>query len=329
MLALKDALIANQGGTGFKLFRFHRVTRRIANRFGSRTARTWLQAVTHFKAGIDERAIRMALAGQDLAAVEAAVRGSGFGQMMRALEDPLARTAGAAGTASAQVLEEAGFSMQFNAVHPNVVLFARDSSAGLVVQITKDVKEAIRTVVALGAQQGLTIMQQARAIRETVSLAPNVASAPLRFADELRRGDLAATRRRLSATDKAQIRSRIKRGTVTDSFITKMQERYTKSLTNARALTIARTETLRAANFGQQESWVQATRQGVLPADSRRFWIVTPDELLSVEHAQIPSMNPVGRGMDELFDTPDGFFMYPPSRPNCRCGIGLGIPGLQ
>ncbi|KKL81232.1 hypothetical protein LCGC14_1996790 [marine sediment metagenome] len=66
-------------------------------------------------------------------------------------------------------------------------------------------------------------------------------------------------------------------------------------------------------------------QQGALPVDSRRFWIVTPDDRLSPEHATIPSLNPIGRGMEEPFDTPDGLFMYPPSRPNCRCGIGLGI----
>ena len=66
-------------------------------------------------------------------------------------------------------------------------------------------------------------------------------------------------------------------------------------------------------------------QQGVLPQDSRRFWIVTPDEKLSEAHAQIPAMNPDGRGMEEVFDTTEGPFMFPPSRPACRCGIGLGV----
>lgn len=325
MLTLAKAITANQGG-GSLLFSFHKVAARISRRFGPQTATAWMRAVTRFQGGISERALRAAVAAKDIAGIEAAIRGSGFGQMLRGLEDPFKRAAQAAGTSSAQTLNEAGFLLQFNAVHPNVVLFARDQSAQLIVTITEDVREAIRTVVALGAQEGLNIVQQARAIRETVGLVPSVANAPLHMGAAIRSGDTAtAIGRRLSAVDKAQIRSRIARGTVTEAFIEKMQERYSRSLLNRRGLNIARTESLRAAHAGQQESWIQAVQQKALPRDSRRFWIVTPDDRLSVEHAQIPAMNPLGRGMNETFITPDGDFMFPPSRTNCRCGIGLGI----
>lgn len=326
MLALADAIAVNQGAGGPLMFRFHSVAARISKQFSTQTAASWMKALTQFRGGINETALRTALAGGNVAAIEAAVKGSGFGNMMRALEDPLARTARATGTASAKILNKAGFPMQFNAVHPNVVLFARDQAATLAVSMTADVREAVRTVVALGAQQGLTVVQQARAIREVVGLPPNWAGAPLKLGDAIRTGDISgATRRRLSAATKQEIRSQIKKGTVTQAFIEKMEARYAASLTNRRALNIARTETLRASNFGQQESWVQAKEQGVLPADSRRFWIVTPDDRLSPEHAQIPALNPVGRGMEEDFDTPDGPFLFPPSRTNCRCGIGLGV----
>ncbi len=326
MLALADAIVVNQGAGGPLMFRFHSVAARISKQFSTQTAASWMNALTQFKGGINETALRTALAGGNVAAIEAAVKGSGFGNMMRALEDPLARTARATGTASATILNKAGFPLQFNAVHPNVVLFARDHAATLAVGMTADVREAVRTVVALGAQQGLTVVQQARAIREVVGLPPNWAGAPLKLGDAIRNGDISgATRRRLSATTKQEIRSRIKRGTVNQAFIEKMEARYAASLTNRRALNIARTETLRSANFGQQESWVQAKEQGVISPDSRRFWIVTPDDRLSPEHAQIPALNPVGRGIEEDFDTPDGPFLFPPSRTNCRCGIGLGV----
>ena len=326
MLPLARAIAVNAGVDDVLMFRFHATARRIAEKFGPQTARAWMRAVTRFQGTIDEKALRAALSAKSLVQINAAVGASSFGQMMRDLEKPFARTATATGTASAKVLSEAGFPMQFNAVHPNVVQFARDQAAALVVDVTDDVREAVRTVVALGAQQGLTVEQQARAIREVVGLPPNQARAPLRLGAEIRAGRAGrATRRRLSATTKAQIRSRVARGTVTEAFIERVQKQYAASLTNRRALNIAGTESRRAANFGQSESWQQAVDQGSLPADSRRFWLPTPDERLSEEHARIPSMNSDGRGMNEPFDTPEGSFMYPPSRTNCRCGIGLGV----
>jgi len=326
MLPLAKALVANQTGEEFLMFRFNKVTARLAKRFTPQTMATYMQAVTRFQGGISERALRLALASGNIQAIEAAVGPSRFGQMMRRLEKPLRSTAAAAGTASAQILEKGGFPMQFNAFHPNVVLFARDQAATLVTGITKDVRVAIRTVVALGAQEGLTVVQQARAIREVVALPGTWAKAPLTLHKEILDGQISkATRRRLSGVDKQLIRSRIQRGTATPAFARRMQARYAKSLINSRALAIAQHETLRAANFGQQQSWVQAIQQKALPQNSRRFWLVTADDRLSQSHAEIPGMNPDGVGMEEEFDTPEGSFDFPPIRARCRCGVGLGI----
>jgi len=326
VLSLAEALVANQTGEEFLMFRFHKVAARLAKRFEPAVVSAWMRALSRFESGISERVLRAALVSGNVAAIDAAVGSSRFGQMMRRLENPLRSTAAATGTASAQLLKQGGFPMQFNAFHPNVVLFAREQVATLVVNIPADVRAAIRTVVALGAQEGLTVVQQARAIREVVGLPPNWSKAPLTLRKEILEGKLAkATGRRLSGVDKQLIRSRIQRGTVTTAFADKMKARYAKSLINSRALSIARFETLRAANFGQQQSWVQAIQQKALPQNSRRFWLVTADDRLSRSHAEIPGMNPDGRGMDEEFETPEGNFDFPPIRARCRCGIGLGV----
>ncbi len=324
MLLLKDAIAAN-AGKGTKMFRFYKTTHRVADRFSPRVANSWLKAVTMFQAGISETAVGKAIASGNLARIEKAIGGSRFGRMMLALEDPLARTAAAAGKASAKTLGVGGFEFEFNATHTNVIQFARDQAAALVVDVADDAREAIRTVTALGAQQGLTIPQQARAIREIVPLPPPWQAAPLHLAEDIRKGrTAAATARRLSATDKAQIRSRIAKGTVTDDFVKQMQTRYTNSLVNRRGLNIAATESLRAANFGVQNSWEQAVQQGALSNKSRKFWLVTPDERLSQKHATIPGLNLKGRKINEMFVTTEGPHMHPPSRPNCRCSVGLG-----
>jgi hypothetical protein len=47
-----------------------------------------------------------------------------------------------------------------------------------------------------------------------------------------------------------------------------------------RAELIARTETMRASNEGQQEAWDQAVEEGLLTGNEQQEWIVTPDDRL-------------------------------------------------
>ncbi len=326
VLPLKRALEVALNTDAPRIFRFHRIVGRISARFEPRVANKWLNALDRFRGGIPMSQLRMAVMSGNLSNIQAAVNASRFGQMMKDLEAPLTRTVQTAGRAAAKTLNEGGFPLQFNAIHPNVIMYARDNvGLQLAADVTAEAREAVRVVVALGAQQGLTVNQQARAIRELVGLRPAHAAAPLRFAQELREGKVAAaTRRRLSGADKAMIRSRIAKGTVNESFVLRMRKKYTSSLINRRALDIARTETLTAAHFGVHESWKQGISKGALGAASRKFWLPTPDERLSEEHARIPGMNPNGRRVDEAFDTTEGPRLYPPSRPNCRCGVGLG-----
>lgn len=310
---------------------FYKVARRVSARFQPKVRRSFLKAVKRLQDRIDEIELRSAVASGNLSAIEAAagvgIIGAGI-EGDDALRKALADTSSVTGHLGAEILEDAtGLAVSFNAVNPNVVLFARQQVAELVVRVSDDVKEAIRIVVAAGAEQGLTHVQQARAIREIVGLPPNWAQAPLRLGEELRDGKAAeATARRLSATDKAQIRSRIKNGTVTEDFVERMQTRYTDSLVNRRALNIARTETSRASHGGLRLGWQQAIEQEVLPVDTKRVWIVTLDDRLRPTHAEIPIRNPEGVGMDEPFDTPFGAVLDPPAEPNCRCGVGLVFP---
>ncbi len=293
-----------------------------------------MRAVRTFRGQIDEAALRQAVASASPAQVEAAVATGGNLQVIMDgtdIELLFRHAAADTGAAGADVLEAAtGIATQFNRMSPRVVMLARSQAGNLVVEVGSEVVETIRIVTALGSGMGLTVTEQARAIKEAIALPSVWANAPLNLRQNIIDGDVAAaTNRRLSGIDKAQIRSRIAKGTVDDAFLDKMQARYTESLLNRRALNIARTESLRAAHAGQREGWKQAVEQGVLPKTARRFWVVTPDERLSLEHALIPGMNEDGRGLDEPFDTPDGWFMDPPIRTNCRCGTGLMFPGLR
>lgn len=301
--------------------------RRVEAQYGPRVATAYTQAVLKHQRSVSTTALRTAIASGNVDRIAAAVRPLDLQRdVLRAVGDPLTATSRAAGAASARVLEANGVAAMFNATDPEVARFARAQGAQLVRDVPASTKAVIAEVIARGAERGLTVDQQARAIREVVGLPPQWAGAPTRFADDIRQGrEAAATSRRVSAASQQEIRNRIRAGTVTEAFIAEKQAEYARSLVNARARRIARTETSRAAHHGVNESWRQAAAQGALPPSTRRFWIVTPDERLSLEHARIPAMNPKGRKLDEPFVTTEGLHMYPPSRPHCRCSVGLAF----
>lgn len=309
-----------------RIVNFNEMVKRVSARFGNQAALSWTKAVTKFEKGISEAALRSAIASRSVAKIEAAIRPTA---LQRAVElsmiEPLAGAVRAAGSGSAQMLRAAGLEIQFNAAHPNVALYARQQAARLVVGVAKETKAIIAEVIARGAERGLTVVQQARAIREVIGLPPNWANAPTALGDELRAGEISsATSRKLSARLKQQIRSAAKNDKMTEEFIAKVTKEYGETLIYHRAQTIARTETLRASHYGLEESWNQAKQDGLLPTTTRQTWIVTPDDRLCPICNRIPGMNPEGRRLGESFMTPEGLVDYPPApHPNCRCSVGL------
>jgi hypothetical protein len=307
---------------------FSRLVLQVSERFGALAAQDWTRAVLSYEGRISEHRLRSAIASGNVNAIEAVIGPTKLAAAVsRALTGPITSTIQAVGSEVARVLTARGIQLSFNAMHPNVVLFAREKAAELVAGIPKETKQIIAEVIARGAERGLTVVEQARAIREVIGLPPHWANAPQALAEELRNGEIAsATSRRMSAVLKQQIRSAAANDTMTEAFIKSVTKDYSASLINARALTIARTETIRAANFGLAESWDQGVDQGVLPATVKQVWIVTPDDRLCYICSRIPDMNPDGRGLGESFMTPEGPVDLPPApHPNCRCAVGLSF----
>lgn len=324
---ISTRLALQQVGPGGAI-QFGATLRRVAERYGNQAALRYAKAVLGTQANISEAMLKSAIVSKQFQRIDAAVQASVLGgNIENAMRKPLGEAAQQAGMASTNVLNAYGITASFNASHPNVTLYARQRAANLVVGIHEETRKVIRTVIAAGNEFGLTVDQQARAIREVVGLPPQWATAPINLGNAIRNGDISgAVGRKLSAVEKQMIRSRILNGTVTEGFISDMQKRYAQKLVNLRARTIARTETLAAVHYGQLQSWQQAVDQKALPTTVRRFWVVTPDERLSLQHSMIPGLNPQGRRIDEPFVTTEGLFMYPPSRPNCRCTVGLMVP---
>jgi SPP1 gp7 family putative phage head morphogenesis protein len=89
-----------------------------------------------------------------------------------------------------------------------------------------------------------------------------------------------------------------------------------------RAETIARTETMRAANEGQIEAWQQAAETGLLTGNESTEWITTPDDRLC------PICEPLDGQTTALggtFEVDGDRVSSPPAHPRCRCTVGLAV----
>lgn len=96
---------------------------------------------------------------------------------------------------------------------------------------------------------------------------------------------------------------------------------YAKKAWQARAVTIARTETLRASNEGQRQAWNQATKQGLLSGQELREWITTYDDRTCPICAPMDGQL---TGLKEGFKLPDGSSVSgPPAHVKCRCAQGI------
>jgi hypothetical protein len=299
---------------------------KVANRYGRAAAERWATTLARYKSRINETALLTALHTGSYAQIQAAVDATALSKAIQTgMQQPIGAAVHGGGLVATGAMKKAGLAFSFNAVHPNVILYAHTRSAALVTDIAEDTRAMIRTVVGLGAQGLATVDEQARLIRGLVGLPRHYVLAPLRLGDELRRGAYgAALGRGLPGQDLRRIRSAMRRGLPLDpTVIGDMQERYSQRLINLRAMTIARTETMAAANFGVNEAWRQAQTEGLLPKDARRVWINTPDSRICPICARIPGLNPEGRLVDEPFFTPLGKILNPPAHVSCRCTTGL------
>lgn len=309
--------------------RFYRIAHRISDRLDPEVRDAFLQAVEDVRATVDLSALESAVRSGDVRLVQTLLGAERLKQALGAetadLRSLLTRAYGATGEASGEALAAAlGVDFTFDFRDPLSIQYARTHTGTLIKWITDDQLLAVRGIMDRAQVEGIPPRKAARYVHQIVGIRQDWAGAPLNLRQEILDGHAAAaTSRRLDAALKAEIRSRIRRGTVTEEWLDKVQERYAHSLRRRRALDIARTETLRASNAGQRQSWRDAQRKRVIPDTARRFWVVTPDERLRETHAQVPLDNPEGVALDQPFDTFLGPVDGPPLETNCRCGEAL------
>lgn len=148
----------------------------------------------------------------------------------------------------------------------------------------------------------------------------------------VRHGIIAREIRRVQSHTKNLVRQIIQRGIEEGLSIPKIAREIRRewidkesAISKVRATRIARTETVRASNYGSIEG-ARSAGEGV-----KKFWIATPDSRVRETHAEAENQDPIG--LDDLFTVGSAQLKYPgdPEGPpeetiQCRCTIGYKTP---
>lgn len=187
------------------------------------------------------------------------------------------------------------FEMAFDATNPEAVRWAETRAARLIVEVGRETRRAVREIVSRAFSEGIPPREAARLIKDVVGLTSRQA------------GAVAGLRARLAAKG------------VRAAEVQRRTSRYASRLRRRRALTIARTETMAAANEGQRQLWLQAKASGYLSDQDRRRWVVTPDERLCEVCA--PMRRATAPLAADTWTKVDGTVVTLPlpAHPNCRC----------
>jgi hypothetical protein len=298
-------------------------------------------------------ALQIGDAGKVLQIVAGVATGAEQAAFTAALQEAVwgAAAAEAAGVA----LRAVDFS--FDRLNPALINFLQTYSLGLIRQIGEDTRDAVRQALVAGMTAGASPIATARDVRQAVGLTKRQSLAAQNYRKELETFHLktkaggynlgakidrvngrqvfkpdadgnpkdGVDQRRLRdfRYDGQLQRAMDKTKPLKPDQIDKMVAAYARKYRRYRSEMIARTESLRATNYGVQEAWRQAIATNKMPeALVRRAWVLARDERTCSVCAPVPKLNPKrGVKFDQPFATPKGPVMLPPIHPNCRCTI--------
>lgn len=191
-----------------------------------------------------------------------------------------------------------GIKVDWDAQSPGAQDWIEAHAAELVQGVTAETMEAIRTIVENAFTKGGTPRSTALQIKQRIGLTVRGANAVARFESAL----------------------------VADGYGPEYVQRrvleYTNRLLMQRAMNIARTETLRASNQGQQALWEQAADEGYIDRDkAKRVWVIAHDERVC------PICRPLSGKTASLSGEFPGGYRQPPAHPQCRCSMILKPTG--
>lgn len=184
--------------------------------------------------------------------------------------------------------------LAYNPESPVAQRLRERRSSELIQGLSTETRRALRLAIVRGLNEGLTPHDLAGVIQRMIGLTTAQAQAVLSYRQQM--VDLGHTLDRVNELV----------GVYADK---KLQQR---------AMTIARTESMRAVNEGVHEAWRQAQRSGKIGPKARKKWVADADacdHCAPLHGTTVPV---------------DGAFVYrgtrlsgPPAHPNCRCTLML------
>lgn len=193
--------------------------------------------------------------------------------------------------------------------------WVKDHVGEYVVGISELSRAAIRTIISAAFVNGLHPRESAKFIAKVIGLTAQQTESVVRLQTNL----FAAAEGKVVSAGAFHVR--VPAGGASVEFVDSTLERYTKRLLRQRAINIARTETLAAANAGQTILWRDAQAKGKISHLTQRVWITTPDDRLCPE---CRAMNGQVVELNATFTSPGGAAVdHPPLHSSCRCATGL------
>lgn len=241
-------------------------------------------------------------------------------------------TASAGVQTSEEVVRKAKVTFSFDEVDQNSVEAARNFRNNLITRVTADTARAVQVAIADGINRGQSPEWIARRVRLVIGLTPRQAQSLVNYANGLEARNKEMLARAVNPMLEAEIGERWNNDKpATPSQTARLVDDYGARLLAQRATDIARTETLRAANLGAEQSMRQANDDGMFgDFELRRFWLDTNDAKTRPDHREVPKLNPDGVALDEPFVYPGGRTIARPGDPNaadasmvvnCRCTV--------
>jgi len=146
--------------------------------------------------------------------------------------------------------------------------WAAENAGIMITQVTDQTKLGVRDIIARSIADGIPPRASAREIRQIVGLTQRQANSVINFKRDLE-------------DQMARGKSPFKTVPLTQPRIDRMTDKFSKKQLRFRSEMIARTETIRSSNMGQQAIWEQAAERGLIDENvAVRRWVVTEDDRL-------------------------------------------------
>ncbi len=217
----------------------------------------------------------------------------------------------------------------FDALNPEVITWAEVNAAKQIKLINAATRAGVRQLVLDMFNEGIAPAKAARQIRELVPLHKLQRDALKALERELR--NPANFGRRITrfaprpgVRELPGFRVRIPPRGLSEATLNRRLAQYARMQLNLRTRNIARTESIRAANEGQRQAWIQARSRGEIGKEAKREWTAaTGDNRTCI----------VCEDLDGETATLDGDFPGgidgPPAHPSCRCSTTLVSGGAS